>query len=307
LGAPFRSAAQKNVAGFVISSIYGLMSVSVTAAAKDAVKRLNGTWHGSYGKARCPAHEDRSPSLSITPGRAAVLFHCFAGCAQADVIAALAAKGGYVRPTKRDVVPQERRDLAPLARELWGKALPLAGTPAQRYLERRRIGHSTIGRFDPAAMTYEGGKRLRLPALLLPIIERRQLVALARVFVDGDGNKHPQLADPKRTLADPRGGAVQIGAIEGDHLNLAEGFEEAESVIAKFGLPGCWSVNGTELYARIHIPDHIRSITVYSQHGKAARTGLEKAESHLRNGGRALQVELPPPGGDWNDAWRAEQ
>lgn len=283
------------------------MSVSVTAAAKDAVKRLNGTWHGSYGKARCPAHDDRSPSLSITPGRAAVLFHCFAGCAQADVIAALAAKGGYVRPTKRDVVPQERRDLAPLARELWGKALPLAGTPAQRYLERRRIGHSTIGRFDPAAMTYEGGKRLRLPALLLPIIERRQLVALARVFVDKNGNKHPQLADPKRTLADPRGGAVQLGAIEGDHLNLAEGFEEAESVIAKFGLPGCWSVNGTELYARIHIPDHIRSITVYSQHGKAARTGLGKAESHLRNGGRALQVELPPPGGDWNDAWRAEQ
>jgi len=283
------------------------MGISVTAAAKEAVKRLNGTWHGSYGKARCPAHDDRSPSLSITPGRDAVLFHCFAGCAQADIIAALGANGGYVRPTQRDASPPERRDLAPLARELWSKALPLPGTPAQRYLDRRRIGHSTIGRYDPAAVTYEAGKRLRLPALLLPIVERRQLVALARVFVDGDGNKHPQLVDPKRTLADPRSGAVQIGAIEGDHLNLAEGFEDAESVIAKFGLPGCWSVSGNELYARIHIPDHIRSITVYSQHGKAARTGLEKADSHLRQGGRILQVELPPPGGDWNDAWRAEQ
>jgi len=283
------------------------MGISVTAAAKEAVRRLNGTWHGSYGKARCPAHEDSSPSLSITPGRAAVLFHCFAGCGQSEIIAALAANGGYVRPTERDTAPPERRDLGPLARDLWSKARALAGTPAQRYLERRRIGHSTIGRYDPTAMTYEGGKRLRLPALLLPIIERRQLVALARVFVDEDGNKHPQLVDPKRTLADPRGGAVQIGAIEGDHLNLAEGFEEAESVIAKFGLPGCWSVNGSELYARIHIPDHIRSITVYSQHGKAATAGLEKAENHLRDGGRALQVELPPRGGDWNDAWRAEQ
>lgn len=285
---------------------YRTMRLTVTAAAKEAVKRLKGTWHGSYGKARCPAHQDSKPSLSITPGRNAVLFHCFAGCAQADIIAALAANGGYLRPTERDTAPPERRDLGPLARELWSRALPLAGTPAQRYLDRRRIGHSTIGRYDPAAKTYEAGKLRVMPALLLPIIERRQLVALARVFVDENGNKHPQLVDPKRTLADPRGGAVQIGATENDHLNLAEGFEEAESVIAKFGLPGCWSVNGTELYARILIPDHIRSITVYSQHGTAARLGLENAESHLTEGGRALQVEFPPPGGDWNDAWRAE-
>lgn len=281
------------------------MNLTVTAAAKEAVKRLNGTWHGSYGKARCPAHDDSSPSLSITPGRDAVLFHCFAGCSQSEIIAALAANGGYVRPTERDTAPPERRDLAPLARDLWSKARPLAGTPAQRYLERRRIGHSTIGRYDPAAKTYEGGKLLRLPALLLPIIERRQLVALARVFVNADGDKHPLLADAKRTLAEPRGGAVPIGEIEGDHLNLAEGFEEAESVIAMFGLPGCWSVNGTDLYARIHIPDHIRSITVYSQHGKAARSGLEKAQGNLAQGGRSLHVVLPPAGGDWNDAWRA--
>lgn len=281
------------------------MNLTVTAAAKEVVKRLNGTWHGSYGKARCPAHQDSSPSLSITPGRSAVLFHCFAGCSQAEIMAALSTYGGYIRPTERDTAPATRRDLAPLARELWDKARPLRGTPAQRYLESRRIGHSTIGRYDPAALTYERGQRLRLPALLLPIIERRQLVALARVFVDGKGRKHPQLADPKRTLGDPRGGAVPIGQIEGNHLNLAEGFEDAESVVAKFGLPGCWSVSGSELYARVHIPDHIRTITIYSQHGKAARAGIEKAEAHLTANGRKIEIVLPPPGGDWNDAWRA--
>lgn len=281
------------------------MSLTVTAAAKEVVKRLKGTWHGSYGKARCPAHNDPSPSLSITPGRSAVLFHCFAGCTQAAIMDALSSQGGYVRPTERDTAPPERRDLTPLARELWSKALPLPGTPAQLYLENRRIGHSTIGRYDPAAVTYEGGKRLRLPALLLPIIERRQLAALARVFVDGNGNKHPRLVDPKRTLGDPRAGAIPIGQIEGDHLNLAEGFEDAESVIAKFGLPGCWSVSGIEFYARVHIPDHIRTLTIYSQHGKAARAGIEKAEPHLTAKGRRIEVILPPPGGDWNDAWRA--
>lgn len=281
------------------------MKLTPTAAAKEAVKRLNGTWHGSYGKSRCPAHEDRNPSLSITPGNDVVLFHCFAGCSQADIMAALARHGGYVRPTERDTVPPVRRDLAPLARELWSKALPIAGTPAQRYLEIRKIAHSTIGRYDPASLVYEGGKKLRLPALLLPIIEHRQVVALKRIFVDRAGNKNANLVDPKRTLALPRGGAIQIGNIEADHLNLAEGFEEAESVIRMFGLPGCWSVNGVEQYARLLIPDHIRTITVYSQHGSAAIQGLAKGETNLTASGRRLSVELPPIGGDWNDAWRA--
>ena len=78
------------------------MKLTPTAAAKEAVKRLNGTWHGSYGKARCPAHEDRSPSLSVTPGKDVVLFHCFAGCNQAEIMAALSRHGGYVRPTGGD-------------------------------------------------------------------------------------------------------------------------------------------------------------------------------------------------------------
>lgn len=41
-------------------------------------------------KAKCPSHEDGSPSLSITSlddGR--VLIHCFAGCSAADILAAV--------------------------------------------------------------------------------------------------------------------------------------------------------------------------------------------------------------------------
>lgn len=45
---------------------------------------------GGRGSWTCPAHEDRSPSLSVKEaddGR--VLVHCFAGCETADVLAAL--------------------------------------------------------------------------------------------------------------------------------------------------------------------------------------------------------------------------
>ena len=36
--------------------------------AQEITKALEGHWHGSYGTARCPAHEDKTPSLSIRDG-----------------------------------------------------------------------------------------------------------------------------------------------------------------------------------------------------------------------------------------------
>ena len=41
----------------------------------------------------CPAHDDKTPSLSITDSGDKVLFHCFAGCSQADVLDALTTRG----------------------------------------------------------------------------------------------------------------------------------------------------------------------------------------------------------------------
>ena len=37
----------------------------------------------------CPAHEDRSPSLSIKDTGSRLLVHCFAGCTAGDVVAAV--------------------------------------------------------------------------------------------------------------------------------------------------------------------------------------------------------------------------
>lgn len=39
--------------------------------------------------AQCPAHDDRSPSLSITGAEDRVLIKCFGGCAPGDVVAAI--------------------------------------------------------------------------------------------------------------------------------------------------------------------------------------------------------------------------
>ena len=36
--------------------------------AQEITKALGGQWHGSYGTAKCPSHDDREPSLSIRDG-----------------------------------------------------------------------------------------------------------------------------------------------------------------------------------------------------------------------------------------------
>jgi DNA primase len=48
---------------------------------------------GSGWMAKCPAHDDRNPSLSIEERDGKVLVHCHAGCGQREVIEALKAKG----------------------------------------------------------------------------------------------------------------------------------------------------------------------------------------------------------------------
>jgi hypothetical protein len=70
-------------------------------AALDLVERLE--YVRPVGKdrwfARCPAHEDRDPSLSITEhpdGR--VLINCFAGCGALDVITAVGLEWSALFP-----------------------------------------------------------------------------------------------------------------------------------------------------------------------------------------------------------------
>uniref|UniRef100_A0A7V4WMA6 Zinc finger CHC2-type domain-containing protein n=1 Tax=Candidatus Caldatribacterium saccharofermentans TaxID=1454753 RepID=A0A7V4WMA6_9BACT len=63
---------------------------------------LNGVRQVGPGKwvARCPAHDDRRPSLSIAEGKdGRILLHCFAGCRTADVLQALGL-------TFRDLFPE---------------------------------------------------------------------------------------------------------------------------------------------------------------------------------------------------------
>ena len=76
------------------------MSVDTLLARLDGVKRTGpSTW-----LARCPAHDDRRPSLSIRDDGGCVLVHCYAGCATGEVLATVGLKFDDLfpeRPTHR--------------------------------------------------------------------------------------------------------------------------------------------------------------------------------------------------------------
>lgn len=65
----------------------------------DGVEKRNGSW-----QARCPAHDDHTPSLSITEGDdGKVLLKCFAGCTSEDIT-------GAIGLTLRDLFPDVEGD-----------------------------------------------------------------------------------------------------------------------------------------------------------------------------------------------------
>jgi len=64
--------------------------------------------------ARCPAHADGRPSLSLSQkDNGLVLFHCFAGCSAQEVLDALAMEFADLFPQGRvaDHRPRERRPI----------------------------------------------------------------------------------------------------------------------------------------------------------------------------------------------------
>jgi hypothetical protein len=87
----------------------------------DLVHRLDARPNGDGWSAKCPAHDDRTPSLSISEGAdARILLHCHAGCDNDTILAKLGLtsrdlfqNGGAIsrtRPESRIVATYDYRD-----------------------------------------------------------------------------------------------------------------------------------------------------------------------------------------------------
>ena len=127
--------------------------------------------NGQGWMACCPAHDDRTPSLSICDASGKVLVYCHAGCRQRAVIDALKKRGLWSgtsysprhrssrgwSPKKRNHNQQDEQRTVVLA--IWQSAAPAAGTLVERYLENPRpaSADSTFDSLSSASQAPVGG------------------------------------------------------------------------------------------------------------------------------------------------------
>src|SRR5262245_48302558 len=109
--------------------------------AGDIARALKGRRSGRNWTALCPAHDDRTPSLSIAQADDKVLVHCHAGCSQQAVVDALRGRGLWSGEPGRPCGPRE--PLRPpelvhdaeartrIALRLWSESTPVAGSLAE--------------------------------------------------------------------------------------------------------------------------------------------------------------------------------
>lgn len=274
--------------------------------ARGIVEALGGVWRGTKGECRCPAHSDRSPSLSVRLGDSAVLFHCFAGCASTEVMTALRRLRLYHQAPLMVTSGRPERDLGALALRLWTSSVPVTGTLAEDYLLARGLvpPFPRVLRFNPVTFLGSGPARRAMPAMIAAVENDLGIVAVQRTFLDPDDPSRKPVPKPKVSLGRFGAAAIRL-APAAEELGLAEGIEDALSAKAWLGTP-TWALGGVERLAFVAIPRKVRRVIVYADRGRAAERLFEKARDHLASEGREV-VNRPPPEGfdDWNDAWRA--
>ena len=300
---------------------------------RQIVSALKGRWNpGSWGTCCCPAHDDRSPSLSVKQTRDIVLVKCHAGCPQDRVIDALRARGlwseressGHLAPRAAPFSPQRSigKDADEIsntlaAKAIWKSGLPISERSAARlYLWSRCVN---IGHLPPTLRAvpdlYCSETRRSLPAMIAAIQDShnhitaiQQIWVLDKYLVDG-GNGSPKgsrapLKTAKKTLGPMGDGAVRL-ARPGATLGIAEGIETALSAQQLYSLP-VWAALGAARLGRIGLPDCVKRVIVFADAGPAGEQAADRARDTYENQGLAVEIIYPPePAEDFNAYLRA--
>ena len=281
---------------------------TMTDDGRRIVEALGGDWSPRGGMARCPAHADATPSLSVRPGKTRLLFHCFAGCPNELVLKELAR----LRLSWRARDPDTATSTPPsnfrrAALRLWADARPVHGTPAEAYLRSRLIhmvenADNGALRFHPRTPFGRKPHTIFAPALIAAVIDDTGLVAVQRTFLDRDGGLSRRILPPKRGLGVPGPGAVRLAGPD-TVLGLAEGVETALSAMRLFDIP-CWATLGAARIEQIAIPTRVEKLVLFLDNDAAGRRAEQLArETH------AGRVEIEPRypkahNQDWNDVLR---
>ena len=280
--------------------------------AETIVRALGGRKAGLGWVARCPAHDDREPSLSIREADGKVLVRCHAGCDQRNVIEALKERDlwdgkGRSRiprlsrrkiPESQPAQQHEERSTAALA--IWQSTALAVGTPVETYLLARGLNLSLPPslRFHRGLKHPSGGIWPCMVALVTRGADNAP-VAIHRTFLARDGSgKAP--VDPKKMMLGPcRSGAVRLSQ-PGDMLMVGEGIETCLAAMQATGHPA-WAALSTSGLRALDIPDYVREVIVLADGDDPGEAAARDCALRWQREGRCVRIARPPRGQDFND------
>jgi putative DNA primase/helicase len=281
--------------------------------AETIARALGGRKAGSALMARCPAHQDRNPSLSITDAKGGkVLVRCHAGCDQRQVIAALRSRGlwtkngprRFIRPTPRAAATsQPDRDEAKrteIALAIWQAAMPAAGTLVETYLASRglHLPRPPTLRFHAGLKHPSGGMWPAMVALVTRGSDDTPL-AIHRTFLSSDGGGKAPVAPQKMMLGSCHGGAVRLGPA-GDVLMVGEGIETCLAAMQATGKPA-WAALSTSGLRALNLPNEVLDVIALADGDDPGEAAARDCAWRWKREARRVRIARPLRGMDFND------
>ncbi|NES28955.1 DUF3987 domain-containing protein [Micromonospora terminaliae] len=241
----------------------------------DALRDATGLVRQSGGQwqARCPAHEDRNPSLSVRPIEGSVLLHCHAGCDTLDVLAA-------INMTPRDLYDEP------------------SGNELARYQYTDATGRPTrtVHRLDGKRFTQSGDKRVcqlyRLPKVVEAVTFGRTIY-----LVEGEKDVHAIESLGEVATTGPQG-AENFGKVDVSPLKGAR----VVAIVDRDAAGEKWAA-----LVRQRLAGYAAELTLVE-----AAEGKDAAD-HIASGrtlAELVERPEPDPAGQWDDplplGWQAD-
>ncbi|MFZ5690218.1 MAG: DUF7146 domain-containing protein [Pseudomonadota bacterium] len=282
--------------------------------AETIAKALGGRKAGAAWMVRCPAHDDRKPSLSIADARdGKVLVRCHAGCDQSEVIAALRARGVWEADDRRPIpfsrkphrVPPPEMDGDAIKRTeaaiaIWRGAQSAEGTPVETYLRSRGLTISIPPsiRFHAGLKHPSVGVWPAMVALVTHGVEGRP-VGIHRTFLARNGSAKAPVDPEKMMLGPCRAGAVRLGPA-GNALMVGEGIETCLAAMQASGR-AAWAALSTSGLRALDLPREVRDVIVLADGDDPGEAAAQDCAWRWKREGRRVRIARPPKGADFND------
>ena len=281
------------------------------ATAETIATALGGHKAGGGWMARCPAHDDRTPSLSIHDADdGKVLIRCHAGCGQEQVISILRSRGLWIpdgprshpthRPNVQHKPDQDDTKRTEVALAIWRATTPAANTVVKSYLASRCLHLPPVStlRFHAGLKHPSGGIWPTMVALVTNGADGTPL-AIHRTFLAHNGAGKAPVEPPKMMLGPCRGGAVRL-APPGDVLMVGEGIESSLAAMQATGHPA-WAALSTSGLRSLDLPEDVRAVIVLADGDDAGEAAARDCAWRWKRQGRHVRIARPPQGMDFND------